>query len=161
MPDAILPMSPDVCPCRVPAPFGKRLLPPLAKDAPVPFTVASRYFPDVVTRRHPREQTPSQAQFVLPVRLLSRSRDSRVIPTDPFSTVPSGPGICVTTVICVISREMDRVLRHGPRRLRHGDGICVMGHQLNCIDLHRFARVQAARDGRDANDANFGGRRDG
>ena len=58
MPSAFCHTPPDVCPCRVAAPLGKRPL-PSADHALVSPTVANRYFPGLAARRRPREQTPS------------------------------------------------------------------------------------------------------
>ncbi len=104
----------------------------------------------------PREH-PARFSKCFPIsRMTQDMANFPVIPTIPFPATPSGLGICVTTVICVTPWEMDRVLRHGPRRLRHGNGICVTGCRPSCIDLHLFAHVRAACDGRDANDATSG-----
>jgi hypothetical protein len=146
MPSSFVLTQPHVRPCCVPAPLSKR---------PWPFWPQStNCSPD---RSLKSTRTSSQTPKVFP-NLRKDPKHDRFShsPDRLVSGSPSGPGICVITVICVISRERERVLRHGSRRLRHGKVICVMGHQLNCIDLHRFALVRAAHDGRGANGANSG-----
>ena len=94
---------------------------------------------------------PSADHRVLEQKRSSRENTKRIL------TRMKAPGFASLPSFASFRGKRTRILRHCPRRLRHGVRFCVIPGQRGCINLHQLALLPAARDGRDANDGNSGG----